>query len=184
MGVVDDFHIHYYENPKGQTPVWGKTTWMGHPLQKCPMDLWVFQEILCDTKPALIIECGTFMGGSALYLAGLCDLMNQGQVVSIDISPQQRPYHQRVTYIVGSSIHAGVVHQAKDYANGRKTMVILDSCHEKDHGVGRGSCRIVLAKTIHRWRSVPCRVPFQTTLNSTSTTRMPSSQQAQELDAC
>ncbi len=46
----------------------GKTSWLGTPLRKCPLDLWIYQEIIHEVKSGVIIECGTFHGGSALLL--------------------------------------------------------------------------------------------------------------------
>ena len=43
-------------------------------------------------KPELIVETGTYRGGSALYLASLCDLVGHGEVVSIDIEPEREDY--------------------------------------------------------------------------------------------
>src|SRR5271165_5642128 len=84
--IVDAFHELYYR-------LWGfgqgrgtiDLHWMGFQTLKCPMDLWTYQEILVETEPDLIVECGTRYGGSAAYLASLCDLLGRGRVVSIDI---------------------------------------------------------------------------------------------------
>ena len=70
---------------------------------KCPLDLWVYQELLWQLKPDLIIETGTYHGGSALYLAHLCDALGHGHIATIDVTDMPRPAHPRVTYIKGSS---------------------------------------------------------------------------------
>jgi cephalosporin hydroxylase len=46
-------------------------TWLGTQVLKNPFDLWIYQELLARTRPDVIIETGTFAGGSALYLAFL-----------------------------------------------------------------------------------------------------------------
>ena len=70
----------------GESQVWRHdTTWLGRPALKCPLDLWIYQEILCRTRPDLIVEPGTAAGGSALFLASICDLLDHGRVVTIDI---------------------------------------------------------------------------------------------------
>ena len=38
--------------------VWLETYWCGVRVQKCPLDLWVYQEILAETRPGLIVETG------------------------------------------------------------------------------------------------------------------------------
>lgn len=108
---------------------------MGIPVIKCPLDLWIYQEIVNEIKPDLIIETGTYFGGSAYFLAGLCDLMNKGEIISIDIDPKPNlPQHKRITYLKGSSISEDILKQVRERAkNKRNVIVMLDSDHRKDH---------------------------------------------------
>jgi cephalosporin hydroxylase len=115
---------------------WTQATWLGAQALKNPLDLWVYQEIVFETKPDLIVETGTYRGGSALYLATVCDLVGAGEVVSIDIEPLRDDYpeHPRVTYLGGrSSTDAGVLEEVRLRAAGRSTLVILDSDHSQAH---------------------------------------------------
>jgi len=74
------------------------------PTWKCPLDLWVYQELLNELGPDLIVETGTAHGGSALYLASLCEVVGRGEVVSVDIGEwPNRPSHPRLTYLTASS---------------------------------------------------------------------------------
>lgn len=125
--IVDEFHRLWYPNQQ----CW----WMGVEMQKCPMDLFMYQEIIYECKPDLIIECGTWKGGSALYLANLCDLLHRGQIVTIDINRWLGfPIHPRINYLTGSSVDPSVVEQVKGLADSfRNVMVILDSDHTKSH---------------------------------------------------
>jgi cephalosporin hydroxylase len=110
------------------------TTWLGKQVLKNPMDLWIYQEILNRTKPDLIIETGTFQGGSAFYLASICDLLDQGRVVTVDIEERKRPEHPRITYLTGSSVAEEVVSRIRDEIGPEdKVMVILDSDHSREH---------------------------------------------------
>lgn len=104
-------------------------------MQKCPLDLFMYQEILYEQKPDLVIECGTWHGGSALYLAHLMDIMQHGMVISIDINRWVGfPQHSRIVYLTGSSTDKTVFKNVSDMAAGfRKVMVILDSDHGRDH---------------------------------------------------
>lgn len=45
-----------------------KIKYFGAWTMKSPMDAWVYQEIIYETKPDVIIEIGCFHGGSTLYL--------------------------------------------------------------------------------------------------------------------
>jgi cephalosporin hydroxylase len=115
---------------------WIHATWLGAQALKNPLDLWVYQEIVFETKPELIVETGTYRGGSALYLASLCDLVDRGEVVSIDIEPRRDDYpeHPRITYVAGrSSTDPAVVEEVRERARGRPLLVILDSDHTQGH---------------------------------------------------
>jgi cephalosporin hydroxylase len=108
---------------------------LGTPTAKCPLDLWVYQEILCETKPDVIIETGTAHGGSALYLSSVCDLLDCGRIITIDVIEQAaRPEHHRITYLNGSSTAAGIVQEVKSLIKSDdRVMVILDSDHSEEH---------------------------------------------------
>jgi len=119
-----------------ESDAWTHATWLGTQALKNPLDLWVYQEIMWETKPELVVETGTYRGGSALYLASLCDLMGRGEVVSIDVEPRRDDYpeHARITYLAGrSSTDPAVVEEVRERANGRSILVILDSDHSQRH---------------------------------------------------
>ncbi len=128
--VVDSFHRLYYESN-----AFTRTSWLGVSALKCPLDLWIYQEIIHDLKPDLIIECGTASGGSALFLASICDLVGNGRVITIDIEDKPgRPQHPRITYLHGSSISPAILEQVKSaVAEEDRALVLLDSDHRKDH---------------------------------------------------
>jgi cephalosporin hydroxylase len=148
--IVDAFHRLYYEHNDGAT-TWRDTYWMGVPTRKCPLDLWVYQEILHERRPTLIIECGTAFGGSALYLAHLCDILNCGRVATIDIditSYGERPQHPRIRYLTGSSVDDSIIAGLREQITDRdRVMVILDSDHSRDHVLAelRAYSRLVTA---------------------------------------
>jgi cephalosporin hydroxylase len=127
--AVDEFHRSYYDSR-----VWLDTRWLGTPAQKCPLDLWVYQEILAELRPSLIVETGTADGGSALYLASVCDLLGHGHVVTIDVEVRDRPGHPRIRYVTGSSTDPTIVEQVRLMAIGAsRVLVVLDSDHSRDH---------------------------------------------------
>ncbi len=63
--VIEEFNHIYYNST-----VWGNgnTKWLGTAILKCPTDLWIYQEIIYELKPDVIVETGTFNGGSAYFL--------------------------------------------------------------------------------------------------------------------
>jgi cephalosporin hydroxylase len=130
----DEFHKLYFYHGH-PSPVWMNTSWLGIGVTKCPQDLWLYQEILVETKPSTIIELGTLLGGSALFLACVCDLIGTGQVITVDIQERpDRPVHPRITYITGSSTDAETVNRIRNsIQEPGTTLVILDSDHAKKH---------------------------------------------------
>jgi len=130
--IIDWFHELYY-NSKEKT--WFNTFWLGVLSQKCPLDLWIYQEIIYELKPDTIIECGTADGGTALFLASICDLINNGKIITIDIGKiKKRPNHRRITYLIGSSVSEEIIRKVgKLIKENNKVMVILDSDHNKEH---------------------------------------------------
>ncbi len=54
-------------------------------MHKCPFDVTIYQMIINEIKPDLIIEIGTFKGGGALYLADLLNIIGKGEVHTINI---------------------------------------------------------------------------------------------------
>ncbi len=130
MQIVDNFSRLYYDS-KGQT--WRNTYWIGNRTWKCPLDLWIYQEIVVETKPDVIIECGMGEGGTTLYLATVCNLIGHGEIISIDLKERKRLKHDRIKFLLGDSISDEVVKQVSRLIPGKTVMVILDSTHVKPH---------------------------------------------------
>jgi len=131
--VTANFHRLYHDVWLAK---WGYgATWMGQPMVKNPLDMFVFQEVVTETVPDVIIETGTWKGGATLYFANLFDLLGtDGRVITVDITRQEIPEHPRIEYIVGSSTDPEIVrHIRKSIAPSEKVMITLDSSHATDH---------------------------------------------------
>jgi len=130
--AVAAFHRLYYES---WDATWKDTRWLGVRVAKCPLDLWIYQEILFETRPDLVVECGTAWGGSALFLASTLDAIGAGRVLTIDVGEEPgRPDHARITYLRGPSTDAEVLAQVRSAIGVRdRVMVILDSDHRAAH---------------------------------------------------
>ena len=74
--------------PIMQDSIINRTTYFGVRTWKGPIDAWLYQEIIFETKPDVIVEIGNSYGGSALLLAHLCDLIGNGRVIGLDLSHQ------------------------------------------------------------------------------------------------
>lgn len=120
-------NIHYF-----RSGVFQHTEWMGVRTAKCPMDMWVYQELMVRTRTDLVIETGTWEGGSALFFAHMLDQLGEGRVLSVDLQlPESLPKHPRIEYLKGSSISDAVVEQVRQAARAaRSVMVILDADHK------------------------------------------------------
>lgn len=134
--LIRDFNYLYYHGNEGRT-LYSTTSWLGVPTLKCPTDTWIYQEILHRTRPEVIFETGVHAGGSALYLATICDAMGIGEIHAVDISLKlvhdSVKKHPRIHLYEASSIDLAVLEKFKQIAAGKKTMVILDSDHSESH---------------------------------------------------
>lgn len=138
--LIDDFHrLWYDESVRGLT--WGNMTYFGYKLWKMPSDLFLYQFLINQIRPALLIETGTAFGGSALYYAHVMDQIGIGRVLSIDLNEPQKPYprHPRIEYFGGKSSTAervvrDVAKRVKWY--GGPIIVSLDSSHACEHVLG------------------------------------------------
>jgi cephalosporin hydroxylase len=131
--VVREFHTLYYK-------LWQQglrtkdLTWFGYRLVKCPLDLWMYQELLTELRPDVIVETGTCFGGSALFLAMILDQIGHGRVITVDLETvSHRPEHPRLRYLTGSSVNPQIVGQVRDLVGNDRAFIILDSDHTADH---------------------------------------------------
>jgi cephalosporin hydroxylase len=138
--IARQFHLLWYERRAEQT--WKRNTWFGAVAQQCPFDLWIFQEIVAETTPQVIVELGVKHGGTALYFAHLLDLLYPGDpeggvVIGVDVHlggvAKATRRHERVRLIEGSSTDPDVVAQVHELCRGRRTMVMADSDHSAAH---------------------------------------------------
>ncbi|HSL32635.1 MAG TPA: CmcI family methyltransferase [Candidatus Limnocylindrales bacterium] len=134
QAIVDAFHRLYYEPWQG-TQRSLNVNWLGYRATKCPFDAWTYQEILVETRPQVVIESGTRLGGTSVFLASIFDLLGgEGRVVTIDVNADPRlPKHPRIEYLTGSSLDGAIVDRVRAAAAGKRTMVILDSLHTAEH---------------------------------------------------
>lgn len=135
--VANKFHELYYlkRMGPGNHRIWEQIRWMGYPVLKTPADLWIYQEIMHEVKPDLVIETGTHLSGSALFFAHMMDIIGKGKIVSIDITEQPiRARHPRISYLLGSSVDSGIVETVAKLREASTTcLVVLDSDHSKHH---------------------------------------------------
>src|SRR6266496_1223457 len=131
---INRFHDLYYNGLNNEGPIYLRTQWMNVPCFKCPLDMWVYHQIIVETSPDLVIETGTYKGGSALYMAHVMDAIGKGEIITIDIEDHgPKVPHPRIKYVYGSSSDSDLIHSLLDSRPAEKRMVILDSDHSKKH---------------------------------------------------
>jgi len=118
-------------------PPWAEVYWLGKQVVKCPMDLWIYQEIICETRPELIVETGTSGAGSAWFFAHVLEAAKiyNGSVITVDKDcyPELWLPHPRIKYLTGDCISESIAQAIRAAALGKRTMVSLDSLHTYAH---------------------------------------------------
>lgn len=127
--VVFNFNVLYYCKINR---TWGNTFYCGIPIWQATTDLWVYQEMIADQKPDLIVETGTGFGGCALYFAHVMDNLDiEGKILTIDTKAYKKPPHRRITYLKGKSIDHKILKKVAEQVKiSNRTMFFLDSSHD------------------------------------------------------
>jgi cephalosporin hydroxylase len=136
--LIDAFGDLYYrkwDDGRGLSTI--HVAWLGYETFKCPLDLWMYQELMVRERLDYVIETGTRFGGSALFMATVFELIGSGMVISVDsdytVAPR-RPLHRRLVYLSGSSTDEAIIEQVAGLVPaGKRVMVVLDSDHSRDH---------------------------------------------------
>lgn len=117
-------------------------SWLGRPIIQLPDDMIRLQEAIYRVKPDVILETGIAHGGSLVYSASLCQAIGKGRVIGVDI--EIRPHNRqaieahelfpRIELIEGDSTDPDIVQQVQALIQPNDSvLVILDSCHTKQH---------------------------------------------------
>jgi cephalosporin hydroxylase len=154
--TADLFHRLYYYSPTAARI----NTFLGTTVHQNPIDLYIYQELIWNTRPDFIVQTGVFKGGSVLYLATMLDIIKadpSAKVFGIDIqlTPEAKKIsHPRLVLLEGSSTDPAIIKQLRGMLpQGGNGFVSLDSDHSKKHVlaemsiysefVGKGSYMVV-----------------------------------------
>lgn len=110
-------------------------TYRGVPCVKCPLDYVLYQMIIEEVKPDLIIEIGAYKGGSAWYMADLLELIGKGEVHSIDVDgliDERVKEHKRIKFFIQDWKDYDIS-LIKDF---KTVLVIDDGSHKYDEVIG------------------------------------------------
>jgi cephalosporin hydroxylase len=112
--------------------VFDECRWMGVPALKNPCDAWIYQEIVYEVQPDVIVEIGSAYGGSTLYFAHLLDLIGKGIAISVDVDRARfQARNPRILEITGDSASPSVVEAVSKECTGKTVMVVQDGNHTK-----------------------------------------------------
>ena len=121
---------------------WMHNSWLGFPILQLPNDLMIMQELIVRTRPSVIVETGTFHGGSAIFYASVLSQLGAGRVISIEAELNddvrrrilEHPLGERIVLIVGDSVHPETVERVSVALHDEEpVLVALDSGHAYDH---------------------------------------------------
>jgi cephalosporin hydroxylase len=126
--IVDDFHKLFWNAWNRKVEDLGRT-WQGVKIVKYPTDLMIYQQLIYKNKPDVIIEVGSYLGGSALFFANMLDLIGKGMVIAIDKRNLRRRNHSRINYLTGRSTSTETLEKVKELVNDKTCMVVLDGDH-------------------------------------------------------
>jgi cephalosporin hydroxylase len=101
----------------------------------------MMQQLIYEVQPELIVETGTWYGGSALYFAHTLNGMGltNSRVLTVDIGDYTKAvsthflWKKYVQFFHGSSTDPAIVSEIARRVKGRKTVVALDSDHSMKH---------------------------------------------------
>lgn len=126
--TLRDWLLHHQEKI-----VFTEVKWMGLPAWKNPLDAWIYQEIVHEVRPEVIVEIGSRYGGSTKFFADLLDILGRGIVVSIDIDRSlYQCRHERVVVLTGGSSDPAILDEVRSLCRGKTVLVIQDGDHRKE----------------------------------------------------
>ncbi|MBN2707234.1 MAG: class I SAM-dependent methyltransferase [Deltaproteobacteria bacterium] len=129
-GLLNQLSLAAWLEDHQRRVVFNQVSWMGVPTLKNVLDLWIYQEIVVELRPDLIIEMGSFQGGSTLYLAHLLELLGHGRVVSVDLDHSRFVAdHPRITTLTGSTQSPAVADCLRREAAAGSVLIIHDADH-------------------------------------------------------
>ena len=106
-----------------------RTEQNAYGMVKTHADLARYDRVIAESKPELIIECGSHTGHSARWFS-----QRTRNVISIDIAGQiAEEIRGEATFLSGSSTHRDIVSYVIALAAGARVMVVLDSDHRAAH---------------------------------------------------
>lgn len=114
---------------------WKTVHWRGRPLVKWPSDLWVYMELIQMTRPQVIVETGTYEGGSAMFFADMQKVFGiEGMVITVDNDVNKPTPPLPILSLRGDSVSDEILRQVEKHTKGCPAVLVsLDSDHTYEH---------------------------------------------------
>jgi cephalosporin hydroxylase len=129
--VPDDLRWEFTEAVWRNLP-WRHTTWLGEPIQSAPTDLLAYQEILSRVRPDWVVEVGSADQGRAVFLASICELIGNGQVLSLRGPEAPDPVsHPRLRALTGPPLDPDTRRRAHELVGAGSAVVVLGGCADR-----------------------------------------------------
>ena len=117
--------------------------WLGVPIIRLPDDIVVFQELVFQVKPRIILEIGIARGGSVILSSSLVELLgNNGRVIGVDIDIRSHNLerikahrmYKNITLIEGNILNKDTIKElTENLGQARVDILVLDSNHTHEH---------------------------------------------------
>lgn len=141
----DAFAFHRVRQVAQEVTSEWKNQWLGVPMMQYPSDLMLYQDLLTEVRPDVVVETGTASGGLSLYLATLLANLNPAaRIVTVDIDRKAwdesyavqkdalKDLYARIQFIDASSTAPETLEKIRAALKpGDKVLVLLDSQHNK-----------------------------------------------------
>jgi len=112
----------------------------GIQMIKNPFDLVVYEEILWDVKPDVVVEIGSANGGFTLWLADRMKIINPGaRIISVDLIDQPNKNLRKFNYkniecLIGDCNSSEILDKIRSLIKTEdRVLVIEDSAHTFDN---------------------------------------------------
>jgi cephalosporin hydroxylase len=105
-----------------------KVTYRGISTLRVPFDYVMYQMIINEVRPDLVIEIGTNLGGTTLYLADFMDTLGHGMIHTVDIDSRSSELvrnHPRIK-LFANGWEGYDLHEADGY---KKILLLDDGSH-------------------------------------------------------
>jgi cephalosporin hydroxylase len=112
----------------------------GLQMIKNPFDLVVYEELIDEIKPDIIIELGNSEGGFSLWLADrIKNFFGKGKIITVDLEDKGKENIGKFNYnniiaIVGDCNSDSVIEEIREkISENERVMIIEDSAHTFEH---------------------------------------------------